>query len=255
MASVGFKFDVPVNSGKDSVIPAHPHVCARQKVRASLPNNDGSGPHDLSIIPFDPQSFGVTVSSIAAGAATFFVCHSPRLFLSDHNLVYANRSQGLPMASLQAIAFSSLIFVDNGLSAQILGVDGAQHASTSHSRMTDFALSAVVEKQNLIEHELIARLSIQFLHLDAVTLTHFVLFTTYLNDRVHRPTLPSMIGLASERSDSKSQPQGGYSTGRLRPVTRNQANLPGTHPGKMIILIHRGFVKITLTMVYRFLEA
>jgi hypothetical protein len=57
------------------MISADADVLARMELRASLPDDDAAGSDLFSAESFHAQALALAISTVAAGAAAFFVCH------------------------------------------------------------------------------------------------------------------------------------------------------------------------------------
>src|SRR3989304_6252071 len=68
-----------IHSSEDGVILAEADVAARANAGASLAHQDTAGAHGLAGVHLHAEALGMTVSSVAAGAATFFMCHGSSL--------------------------------------------------------------------------------------------------------------------------------------------------------------------------------
>ena len=67
--------DRAVGKSKEGVILAHADVAARVPLRAALTNDDVSGARGLAAEELHAEALALTVATVAAGTACFFMCH------------------------------------------------------------------------------------------------------------------------------------------------------------------------------------
>src|SRR5207245_2070743 len=70
-----FKFDKAGGGGEQGVVATEADVFARMELRAMLAHDDHTGLDLLPVIQLDAEALPATVSTVAAAAAAFFVCH------------------------------------------------------------------------------------------------------------------------------------------------------------------------------------
>src|SRR2546430_8164053 len=72
------KLDVPIDQGIERIIAAQAHVDTRLPARATLAEDDTTGPQVLATEFFHAESLRLTVAPIARAPHSLFVCHRCR---------------------------------------------------------------------------------------------------------------------------------------------------------------------------------
>jgi hypothetical protein len=75
LRSLGFEDNPTVGFGEESMVFPTTYVYARMEARASLSNENIAGTNQLITKTLHPETFGFRITTVAAAAARFFVCH------------------------------------------------------------------------------------------------------------------------------------------------------------------------------------
>jgi hypothetical protein len=119
-----------IGRSKQGIILAFANVQAGFDVRTTLTHENISRKYELASVAFDTKTLGIRVTTIAAGTATFFMCHLYLPLLTD--LFNFKASILLAMAGLLANAFLGFVMeVDCLLTFEMLQNSGL------HSRAFD----------------------------------------------------------------------------------------------------------------------
>src|SRR5690606_17057185 len=87
----------PVCRRKQGIISADTDIRAWVDARAALAQNDVASRHKLTAEALDAQTLCIRITTVAAGTATFFVCHGNLLLL-----YVAHARSGVDRLDLQA---------------------------------------------------------------------------------------------------------------------------------------------------------
>ena len=70
-----FEFNNAINEGKESMVSTYTHIIAGVNARASLADQNSPGVNALPGKSLYAEPLALAIPTIAAGAATFFMCH------------------------------------------------------------------------------------------------------------------------------------------------------------------------------------
>jgi len=176
--------DLPVRGGEKGVIPAAAYVVARVETGAPLTDNDAAGAHGLAAEAFDTEAFGFRVAAVAGTATCFFVSHENLRCLTrnasnlDFGIILA-----VPLALHVVLAPPELDDVD--FLVPSVGLDRCGNLASRNEWLTDLDPGIGLDKQNLVELNLLTGLCDKSLDLQGLAFLDPVLLAARLDYRIH----------------------------------------------------------------------
>jgi hypothetical protein len=189
----GLEIDEPIDGRKQGMVSPDPHVITGLDFRPALAYKDVSGADEFAAEFLDPQPFRITVSTVAAGTAAFFVCHelSPenpkknppgtfRLVLSGDDFIDLQPCVSLPVTGLTPIAVTGAVFENQDLAGFDRTGDGGFHVSTGNDRGADLNVVPVGYQQHLVQLDRLSVIDREQVNVDIIAFNGHVLFAAAL---------------------------------------------------------------------------
>jgi hypothetical protein len=188
------------------VIFAYTNIFAGVEVRAALPHDDVTRDDVFTAIPLHTQALCVAITSVAAGAATFFMSHdrvTPDGSKLDVDRIYAKARVILAVTHCLAV-IGALPIVENlnFLTPELLNHRHIDRG-TIDQWLTDDGLIAVADEQHIGNAEAVVNVVGELVYINDGADFGAVLTTALLDDGVHLLSLQSSLATESVPVSSK----------------------------------------------------